>query len=168
MTGGKITVQKVVPGNLVVNITRTDAVALVVKNEAGSTVTMPDTLSDVASKTYVVPANTKYTISVKRNDVEIANTPEGTRIVEIVDGQVFTFAPSPDATSLASVTEVGAAAQASQAAAGWIVLPSVELDEEDAPVDGPTGVPVIAWDSENDELIYWDGSAWSTVAVVTP
>jgi len=168
MSGGKITVQKTVPGNLVVNITRTDAVAVTIKNEAGSTISMPDTLSDVASKTYVVPVNTKYTISVKRNDVEIANTPDGTRVVEIVDGQVFTFAPSPDATSVASINEVGAAVEASQAAAGWITLPEVELDELDAPVDGPTGVPVIAWDPETSTLIYWDGAAWSTVAVVSP
>jgi hypothetical protein len=166
MAGGKITVQKVVPGNLVVNITRTDAVAVVVKNEAGDTVSMPNTIT--ASATYVVPENTKYTISVKRNDVEIANTPEGTRIVEIVDGQVFTFAPSPDATSITSVEEVGAATAASQAAAGWIVVPSVELDEEDEPVDGPTGVPVLAWDPETSTLIYWDGSAWETVEVVAP
>lgn len=168
MAGGKITVQKNIPGNLVVNITRTDEVAVTIKNEAGSTVSMPDTISDVASKTYVVPVNTKYTISVKRNDVEIANTPDGTRVVEIVDGQTFSFAPAPDATSIASITEVGAAAQAAQAADGWIVVPDVELDEADAPVDGPTGVRVLAWDSENSELIYWDGSAWNTIAVVTP
>jgi hypothetical protein len=166
MTGGKITVQKNVPGNLVVNITRTDAVALVVKNEAGDTISMPNTIT--ASATYVVPVNTKYTISVKRNNVEIANTPDGTRVVEIVDGQVFTFSPSPDATSIASITEVGAATQAAQAAAGWIVIPNVELDEADEPVDGPTGVPVIAWDGETDELIYWDGSAWNTIEVVAP
>jgi hypothetical protein len=166
MTGGKITVQKVVPGNLVVDITRTDDVELVVKNEAGDTVSMPNTIT--ASATYVVPANTSYTISVKRNDVEIANTPDGTRVVEIVDGKTFSFAPSPDETSVASITEVGAAAQAAQSAAGWIVIPSVELDEEDAPVDGPTGVPVLAWDSELDTLIYWDGSAWNTVEVATP
>lgn len=168
MSGGRITVQRIVPGNLVVNITRTDAVAVVIKNEAGDTVSMPDTLSDVASKTYVVPANTSYTISVKRNNVEIANTPDGTRIVEIKDGQALVFAPTPDATSIASINEVGAATQAAQAAAGWIVLPNVELDEEDEPVAGPTGVPVIAWDSETDTLIYWDGSAWNTVEVVTP
>jgi hypothetical protein len=166
MAGGKITVQKVVPGDLVVDITRTDEVALVVKDEAGDTVTMPDTIT--ASATYVVPQNTKYTISVKRNGVEIANTPEGVRIVEIVDGQVFTFAPSPDATSITSIEEVGAATAASQAAAGWIVVPSVELDEEDEPVDGPTGVPVLAWDPETSTLIYWDGSAWETVEVVAP
>ena len=166
MAGGKITVQKVVPGDLVVDITRTDEVALVVKDEAGDTVTMPDTIT--ASATYVVPLNTKYTISVKRNDVEIANTPEGVRIVEIVDGQVFTFAPSPDATSITSIEEVGAATAASQAAAGWIVIPTVELDEEDAPVAGPTGVPALAWDDYDGELIYWDGSAWNTIEVVTP
>ena len=168
MSGGKITVQKVVPGNLVVNITRTDAVAVTVKNEAGSTISMPDTISDVASKTYVVPVDTSYTISVKRNNVEIANTPDGTRVIEIKGGQTLVFAPAPDATSITSISEVGAATQAAQAAAGWIVLPNVELDEEDEPVDGPTGVPVIAWDSETDTLIYWDGSAWETVEVVAP
>jgi hypothetical protein len=166
MSGGKITVQKVVPGDLVVNITRTDAVAVVVKNEAGSTISMPNTIS--ASATYVVPVDTSYTISVKRNDVEIANTPDGTRVIEIKDGQTLVFAPAPDATSITSISEVGAATQAAQAAAGWIVLPNVELDENDEPVAGPTGVPVIAWDSETDTLIYWDGSAWETVEVVAP
>jgi hypothetical protein len=136
MSGGKITVQKVIPGNLVVNITRTDAVAVVVKNEAGSTISMPDTIS--ASATYVVPVDTSYTISVKRNNVEIANTPDGTRVVELSNDQAFVFAPSPDDLAnpaldeIAAVAKTGVYGQVARITSGTITIATVDTYQSTA------------------------------------
>lgn len=193
MAGGRIDIQKRVGGSLVVNITRTDAVAVTVKDTAGNTVSMPDTIT--ASKTYVVPVDTKYTISVKRNNVEIADTPDGVKQVVIEDGKVFAFAPAPADADAPAVGEIAQVVDAAATTAGWVdaasvtnqitdeALPAVEtavaingfallpdalLDENDALVDGPANGAAIAWDATNSAVIVWNGTTWDTLAVVTP
>lgn len=109
MAGGTITVQHNISGSLVVSITRAGGGALTVKNTANETVSMPDTIT--ATKTYVLPFNEKYNVSVKRNGVEIANTPDGIRAVDLVDGNTLTFAPSPDSSTNTALAEVTAVAE---------------------------------------------------------
>lgn len=68
-----------------------------------SSVSFPDTIT--ASKSYYIGRDTDVVISVKRNGVEVANTPDGTRSVRIKDGQALVFTPSSDPDRRVSVEE---------------------------------------------------------------
>ena len=70
---------------------------------SGSNVSFPDTIT--ASKSYYIGKDTDVVISVKRNGVEVANTPDGTRTVRIKDGQALVFTPSSDSDRRVSVEE---------------------------------------------------------------
>lgn len=66
-------------------------------------VTFPDTIT--ASKSYYIGKDTDVVISVKRNGVEVANTPDGTRSLRIKDGQALVFTPSSDPDRRIAVEE---------------------------------------------------------------
>lgn len=68
-----------------------------------SAASFPDTIT--ASKSYYIGKDTDVVISVKRNGVEVANTPDGTRTVRIKDGQALVFTPSSDPDRRVSVEE---------------------------------------------------------------
>ena len=104
MAGGSVTVSNGAANTLVVEFTGgswfSDAALT-------SSVSFPDTIT--ASKTYYTGTNVPGVIvSVKRNGVEIANTPDGTRTVNIDDGKALVFSPDPDPSSGLSAAEVAA------------------------------------------------------------
>ena len=104
MAGGSVTVSNGAANTLVVEFTGgswfSDAALT-------SSVSFPDTIT--ASKTYFTGKDTPgVVISVKRNGVEVANTPEGTRTVNINDNKVLVFSPDPDPGTGLSAAEVAA------------------------------------------------------------
>lgn len=104
MPGGSVTVSNGAANTLVVDFTGgswfSDAALT-------SSVSFPDTIT--ASKTYYIGVDTPgVVISVKRNGVEVASTPDGTRTVNINDGKALVFAPDPDPGSGLSAAEVSA------------------------------------------------------------
>lgn len=100
-----------------------------------NTVSFPDTIT--ASKTYYIGKDTDVVISVKRNGVEVANTPDGTRSVKIKDGQALVFTPSADPDRRIAVEEMDAryvakgATQKAAVATGTasVNLPSIAAGE---------------------------------------
>lgn len=104
MAGGSVTVSNGAANTLVVEFTGgswfSDAALT-------SSVSFPDTIT--ASKTYFTGKDTPgVVISVKRNGVEVANTPDGTRTVNINDDKVLVFSPDPDPGTGLSAAEVAA------------------------------------------------------------
>lgn len=104
MPGGSVTVSNGAANTLVVDFTGgswySDAALT-------SSVSFPDTIT--TSKTYYIGVDTPaVVISVKRNGVEVASTPDGTRTVNINDGKALVFAPDPDPGSGLSAAEVAA------------------------------------------------------------
>lgn len=98
-------------------------------------VSFPDTIT--ASKSYYIGKDTAVVISVKRNGVEVANTPDGTRSVTIKDGQSLVFTPSADPDRRIAVEEMDAryvakgATQKAAVATGTasVNLPSIAAGE---------------------------------------
>lgn len=104
MAGGSVTVSNGAANTLVVEFTGgswfSDAALT-------SSVSFPDTIT--ASKTYFTGKDTPgVVISVKRNGVEVANTPDGTRTVNINDDKALVFSPDPDPGTGLSAAEVAA------------------------------------------------------------
>lgn len=137
MAGGSIKVSKDVTGSLVVTITRSSAGSLTVYSDAALTtsVSMPDSIT--ASKTYYLANDDLYVISVTRNGIEIANTPNGTLTTWITEGKALSISPLVDYVNVEAGTE-GADLAADNAfsgtntfsgrtriAAGTALLPSI-------------------------------------------
>lgn len=104
MAGGTVTVSNGAANTLVVEFTGgswfSDAALT-------SSVSFPDTIT--TSKTYYTGKDTPgVVISVKRNGVEVANTPDGTRTVNINDDKALVFSPDPDPGTGLSAAEVAA------------------------------------------------------------
>ena len=104
MPGGSVTVSNGQANTLVVEFTGgswfSDAALT-------SSVSFPDTIS--TTKTYYIGVDVPgVVISVKRNGVEVANTPDGTRTVNINDGKALVFSPDPDPGTGLSAAEVAA------------------------------------------------------------
>jgi hypothetical protein len=104
MAGGSVTVSNGASDTLVVEFTGgswfSDAALT-------SSVSFPDTIT--TSKTYFTGANTPgVVISVKRNGVEIAGTPDGTRTVNINDGKALVFSASADPDDRLGAAEIAA------------------------------------------------------------
>ena len=105
MAGGSITVSNGAGNTLVVELTGGTWKANA--DLSGADVSFPDTIT--ASKTYYTGTNVPgVVVSVKRNGVEIANTPDGTRTVNINDDKALVFSPDPDPSSGLSAAEVAA------------------------------------------------------------
>lgn len=104
MAGGSVTISNGAGNTLVVDFTGGSWYAEAALTNA---VSFPDTIT--TSKTYYTGSDTPgVVISVKRNGVEVANTPDGTRTVNINDNKNLTFSPDPDPATGLSATEVAA------------------------------------------------------------
>lgn len=104
MPGGSITVSNGAADTLVVEFT-----GGVWYGEATleNQVTFPDTIVD--TKTYYTGKDTPgVVVSVLRNGVEVANTPDGTRTLNINDNKNLNFSPNPDPGKGLSAAEVSA------------------------------------------------------------
>jgi hypothetical protein len=128
MSGGSVTVSNGASDTLVVEFTGgswfSDAAL-------SSAVSFPDTIT--TSKTYFIGKDTPaVVISVKRNGVEIANTPDGTRTVNINDGKTLTFSVDPDPGDRLGAAEIAARYVGKAAALKAVVATgtaSVNFDE---------------------------------------
>lgn len=93
MSGGSITVSNGAGDAL--SVTITGGTWKAAADLSGSDVSFPDAIT--ASKTYFTGTGRDgIVVSVLRNGVEIANTPDGTRTVNIQDGKNLTFTPNSD------------------------------------------------------------------------
>jgi hypothetical protein len=104
--GGSITVRNPAGDTLVVSITSTTGQTWFTNDALSSAASFPATITDTT--TYYTGINGVSTVSVLRNGVQIANTPDGTRSVELREGQNLTFEPSPDATKRLAPAEIAA------------------------------------------------------------
>ena len=104
MPGGSVTVSNGASDTLVVEFTGGSWFS----NAAlTSSVSFPDTIT--TSKTYFIGVDVPgVVISVKRNGVEIANTPDGTRTVNINDGKSLNFSVDPDPGDRLGAAEIAA------------------------------------------------------------
>ena len=154
MSGGSITVSNGAGDTLAVTITGGTWKAAA--DLSGGNVSFPDTIT--ASKTYYTGSNRDgIVVSVTRRGLEVANTPDGTRTVNINDGKNLTFSPAPDASKSIAAGEVF------EADSGAVQLPEITLDEgaEVAPANDEFAIGV---DADGD-LAFYDGSAWVKVAL---
>ena len=104
--GGSITVRNPNADTLVVSITSSTGQTWFTDSALSSSASFPATISDTT--TYYTGINGRSTVSVTRNGVQIANTPDGTRTVELREGQNLTFEPSSDPEKRISPTEMTA------------------------------------------------------------
>jgi hypothetical protein len=104
MSGGFVTVSNGASDTLVVEFTGGSWFS----NAAlSSSVSFPDTIT--TTKTYYTGVDTPgVVISVKRNGVEIANTPDGTRTVNINDDKGLVFSVDPDPGDRLGAAEIAA------------------------------------------------------------
>jgi hypothetical protein len=155
--GGSITVSNGAGDAL--SVTITGGTWKAAADLSGSDVSFPDAIT--TTKTYYTGGNRDaVVISVKRRGMEIANTPDGTRTVNINGGKNLTFTPGPDANAGIAAAEVF------EAASGAVNLPEITLDDgaEVAPGNDEFALGV---DGDGD-LAFYDGTAWLKVTVVTP
>jgi hypothetical protein len=155
MPGGSITVSNGAGDALVVSITGGTWKAAA--DLSGSDVSFPDAIS--ATKTYFTGTDRDgIVVSVKRRGFEVANTPDGTRTVNLQHGKNLTFTPGPDADKSIAAGEVF------EADSGAVQLPEIAVVEgsEVAPANDEFALGV---DGDGD-LAFYDGSAWVKVALV--
>lgn len=153
--GGSITISNGASNAL--SVTITGGTWKAVADLSGGDVSFPDAIT--TTKTYFTGGNRDdVVISVKRRGMEIANTPDGTRTVNINGGKNLTFTPGPDA-------DAGiAAAEVFEAASGAVNLPEITLDDG-SEVDPANDEFAIGVDGDGD-LAFYDGAAWVKVAIV--
>lgn len=116
MAGGSVTIRKDVSGTLVVDITSAAGGTPTFYSDAALTasVSFPDSIT--TSKTYYIGVSDQYVLSVKRNGLEIANSPDGTRSFRLEDTHL-SVSPGPDASNTEAASE-GASLTASNAFTG--------------------------------------------------
>lgn len=129
MAGGSITVSNGAGDTLAVTIT--GGVWKAAADLSGNDVSFPDTIT--ASKTYYTGTDRDgIVISVLRNGLEIANSPDGTRTVNINGGKNLTFTPSSDPEKRIAPAEIAARYVGKAASLKAIVATgtaSVDFDE---------------------------------------
>ena len=156
MPGGSITVSNGAGDALVVSIT--GGVWKAAADLSGSNVTFPDAIA--TTKTYYTATDRDgIVVSVKRRGFEVANTPDGTRTVNIQEGKNLTFTPGPDADKSIAAGEIF------EADSGAVQLPEIALDgdgDEIAPANDEFAIGV----DDDGDLAFYDGSAWVKVALV--
>jgi len=158
MPGGSITVSNGAGDALSVTITGGTWKANA--DLSGNNVSFPDAIT--ASKTYYTGTDRDgIVISVLRRGFEVANTPDGTRTVNIQEGKNLTFTPGPDPDKAIAAGELF------DADAGALVLPEVAYDDEEVPAAlAPAGdVYALAVDADG-VLVFFDGSDWVEVSLV--
>jgi hypothetical protein len=127
MSGGSITVSNGAGDTLAVTITGGTWKANA--DLSGGDVSFPDTIT--ASKTYYTGVNTAgVVIGVTRNGVQIANSPDGTRTVNIDGGKNLTFTPSSDPEKRISPAEMTALFHPKVTPAAAIEIDSASGDED--------------------------------------
>lgn len=152
MPGGSITVSNAAGDAL--SVTITGGTWKAAADLSGGDVSFPDAIT--ASKTYYTGADRDgIVVSVKRRGLEVANTPDGTRTVNIQEGKNLTFAPGPDADKAIAAGEVF------EAASGAVQIPEITLDGG-TEVDPANDEFAIGVDADGD-LAFYDGSAWVKV-----
>jgi hypothetical protein len=155
MPGGSITVSNGAGDTLAVTITGGTWKAAA--DLSGSNVSFPDTIT--TSKTYYTGTDRDgIVVSVKRRGLEIANSPDGTRTINIQDGKNLTFSPGPDPA------QAIAAGELFEDASKAFVVPTA------ATAEGATVAPgddekSIAIDVDGD-LAFYNGSAWVKISLV--
>lgn len=154
MAGGSITVSNGAGDTLAVTITGGTWKAAA--DLSGGDVSFPDTIT--ASKTYYTGADRDgIVVSVKRRGLEVANTPDGTRTVNINGGKNLTFSPGPDGSAGIAAGELF------EGTSKAFYVPAA------ATADGATVAPAgdeksIAIDVDGD-LAYYNGSAWVKISL---
>lgn len=154
MAGGTVTVSNGAANTLVVEFTGgswfSDAALT-------SSVSFPDTIT--TSKTYYTGKDTPgVVISVKRNGVEVANTPDGTRTVNINDDKALVFSPDPDPGTGLSAAEVAAR----------YVGKAADLKALIATATASVNLPEIAAAATGSATFTLTGAATGDVVVVNP
>lgn len=154
MAGGSITVSNGAGDAL--SVTITGGTWKAAADLSGGDVSFPDAIT--ATKTYYTGTDRDgIVISVKRRGLEVANTPDGTRTVNINGGKNLTFAPGPDASAGIAAGEIF------EADSGAVQIPEIALDEG-SPVAPANDEFAIGVDGDGD-LAFYDGSAWVKVSV---
>jgi hypothetical protein len=152
MAGGSITVSNGAGDTLAVTITGGTWKAAA--DLSGGDVSFPDTIT--ATKTYYTGADRDaIVVSVKRRGLEVANTPDGTRTVNINGGKNLTFSPGPDDSAGIAAGEIF------EADSGAVQIPEITLDDG-SEVDPANDEFAIGVDADGD-LAFYDGSAWVKV-----
>lgn len=154
MPGGSITVSNGAGDAL--SVTITGGTWKAAADLSGSDVSFPDAIT--ASKTYYTATDRDaIVVSVKRRGLECANTPDGTRTVNINGGKNLTFAPGPDPSAGIAAGELF------EADSGAVQLPEITISEG-SPVAPANDEFAIGVDGDGD-LAFYDGSAWVKVSV---
>lgn len=126
--GGSVTISNPNEDTLVVSITSTTGQTWYTNAGLSSAASFPDTITDTT--TYYTGVNGRSTVSVERNGVEIANTPDGTRLVELREGQKLTFEPSSDPEKRLAPAELTALYHPLITPAAHITVASASGDED--------------------------------------
>lgn len=126
--GGSITVRNPNADTLIVNITSTTGQTWFTNSALSSSASFPATITDTT--TYYTGVNGRSTVSVTRNGVQIANTPDGTRLVELREGQNLTFEPSSDPEKRISPAEMTALFHPKITAAAAVEIDAASGDED--------------------------------------
>lgn len=154
MAGGSITVSNGAGDAL--SVTITGGTWKAAADLSGGNVSFPDAIT--ATKTYYTGTDRDgIVVSVKRRGFEVANTPDGTRTVNINGGKNLTFSPGPDADKSIAAGELF------EGTSKAMYVPTA------ATADGATVAPAgdeksIAIDVDGD-LAFYDGSAWVKVSL---
>ena len=94
MSGGTIGIQWSGSDSATVDILTEAGVSSTAFTVAGSAVTFPYVLTQ--GTRFATAIDGRFTVSVKQGGREIANTPDGTRVILLENGAQFVFAPSAD------------------------------------------------------------------------
>lgn len=154
MAGGSITVSNGAGDAL--SVTITGGTWKAAADLSGGDVSFPDAIT--ATKTYYTGTDRDaIVVSVKRRGFEVANTPDGTRTVNINGGKNLTFSPGPDADKSIAAGEIF------ETDSGAVQLPEITVDDgsEVAPANDEFAIGV---DGDGD-LAFYDGSAWVKVSL---
>jgi hypothetical protein len=128
MPGGSITVSNGAGDTLAVTLT--GGVWKAAADLSGSNVSFPDTIT--TSKTYYTGVDTPgVVVGVTRNTVQIANTPDGTRTVNIEGNKNLTFTPGSDPEKRISPAEMAVLFHPKITAAAPVEIDDATGDEDE-------------------------------------
>lgn len=126
--GGSITVRNPNSDSLTVSITSSTGQTWFTDSALSSSASFPATIT--STTTYYTGINGVSSVSVLRNGVQIANTPDGTRTVELREGQNLTFEPSSDPAKRLAPAELTALYHPLVTPAAHITIDTASGDED--------------------------------------